>query len=273
MPRHKYAAYRNMQIMLPELTQTQREKLLQANYQVLSKNITSFFSAEYYTRQQVLSSLDTSDAQEMIGQIQKYSGPTGTLFLIPHLGSFELLAQFWALYDRPISILARDFDLPKFNAWWKSKREINGNHVFPRKGGYASIVSELNRGQNVAVLFDQNVKKSHATFVNFFGTPAATTKSPGIASIRTSCPIILATMVEVSPSKYKLYAYPITRPKDRPETSTEEKINKMIEEAHIYLEKIIRLHPEQWFWIHRRFKTRPKGEAENFYIPEAFPLE
>jgi KDO2-lipid IV(A) lauroyltransferase len=270
MPRHRYVAFRNMDIIFPEISMKEKRILLKKNYLCMAKNLTGFIHGSRASREEVIDSLDVSEAKEGIEEVSRERS-TGCLLIIPHLGPFELLAHYWALYYTPSSIIARGFGLPKLDAWWNQIRSTHKNKVFMRKGGYKSIVSEIQKGNNVVSLFDQNVKPNHATFVPFFGTLAATTKSTAIASIRTDCPIIFAAMVETGPSKYKLYAYPVTKPNDRPGTQ-EEKINATIKEAHSYLEKIIREYPEQWFWIHRRFKTRPKGEIENMYDRNTHPI-
>jgi Kdo2-lipid IVA lauroyltransferase/acyltransferase len=270
MPRHRYVAFRNMDVTLPGMSPDEKEALLNKNYMIMAKNIISLARGKYLDRESVLQSLDTSQAEGPIKTLMTSESKVGTLFLTPHFGSFENLALFWGLYDRPFSILARGFGLPLVDAWWNTMRSAHGNRVFNRKGGYNSIISELKKGENVAILFDQNVKPNHAAFVPFFGTFAATTKSTAIASIRTSCPIVLAAMVETTPGHYKLYVFPIKKPAER-SGSQEEKIYATIREAHQHLEEIIRKYPEQWFWIHRRFKTRPKGEAETMYDPALHP--
>jgi Kdo2-lipid IVA lauroyltransferase/acyltransferase len=271
MPRHRYVAFRNMDIIFPGISLENKRILLKKNYLCMAKNITGFINGSRLTQEKVLESLDVSEAEDGIKEVSKERA-TGCLLIIPHVGPFELLAHYWALYHTPSSIIARGFGLPRLDAWWNQIRSTHKNKVFMRKGGYKSIVSEIKKGNNVVSLFDQNVKPNHATFVPFFETLAATTKSTAIASLRTDCPIIFAAMIETGPSKYKLYAYPVTKPNDR-SGNQEEKINATIKEANTYLEEIIKKYPEQWFWIHRRFKTRPNGETENMYDRKTYPIQ
>lgn len=268
-PRHRYVSFRNMDIIMPGLNKNEKEDLLKKNYIVMAKNVIGLAKGKYLTKDNIIKNLDVSDARDAINSIQE-KREHGTLILTPHFGSFELLALYWSLYDRPVSIVARGFGLTKTDTWWNSLREIHGNHVINRKGAFQNIISKINCGENVAILFDQNVKSNHAIFVPFFGLLAATTKTTALVSLRTGCPIVLTSMVEVAPEKYKLYAYQIKRPAER-EGTIEEKIENTILEAHMYLEDIIKKHPEQWFWIHRRFKTRPQGEAESIYDQSIHP--
>ncbi|HMO17090.1 MAG TPA: hypothetical protein PKA63_00520 [Oligoflexia bacterium] len=264
MPRHRSVALRNLEIIFPDKSREEHLNILEKSYKVLARNIMGFVQGPYYEKGDVIKALDVEDALPAINAVINNPGPSGTLVLVPHFGSFELLPHFWALYHRPLSVLARGFGLPKLDKWWDARRGSHGSKIFYRKGGYKSIISELNNGQNVAILFDQNIKKNHAIFVDFFGVPAATSKSIGLAPMRTNSPIVFAAIVETSPEKFKLYVIPLKKPSERP-GSVDEKIYHTIREANTYLEKIIKDHPEHWFWIHRRFKTRPPGEIEDFY--------
>ncbi len=114
------------------------------------------------------------------------------------------------------------------------------------------------------MLFDQNVKVNHAVFSEFFGIEAATTKSVAIVALRTGAPILLSTCAIIGRNKYKLYAFKIHNPIDE-EGTQQQKISSITRELHQRVEEVIRLHPEQWMWIHRRYKTRPPGEKENLY--------
>ena len=140
-----------------------------------------------------------------------------------------------------------------------------GNEVFDRKGAYREIESRLRRGQDVAILCDQNVKRNHAVFVDFFGRKVATTKAVALAAIRTNSPIIFGVSVQKSPGLYEIFCNRINIPTDLSLTLEEKTINIM-EQIHRSLEAVIRRHPDHWFWIHRRFKTRPLGEIEDTYL-------
>ena len=156
------------------------------------------------------------------------------------------------------------------DTWWNAKRGTHGNIIFGRKGGFNQALTFLNSGKNVAILFDQNVKRSHSIFVNFFGIPASTTKTIGLASLKTDCKILFATMIKGNGGKYKLIVKWIKPPSER-EGTIEERIHDTILDSHKILEETIRESPNLWFWIHRRFKTRPSGEAEDFYDKVKFP--
>ena len=136
--------------------------------------------------------------------------------------------------------------------------------IFSRSGGYKEVLHRLSSGQDVSLMFDQNVKANHAIFVDLFGIPAATTKTVAFVALRTGCTIAFGTMVEVSPWKFKVIYQPIDNPIDE-QGSYEDKALRLTRRVHECLESVVRQYPAQWFWIHRRFKTRPPGEPENIY--------
>lgn len=270
-PQLSRAAKKNLELVFPELSEDEREKLAKDSYKILAENLFWFSRIQQSSRDELRALIDYREAQPIYEKILTY--PVGALILTPHFGLFELLAQSYAVCGRPFMALVREFGMPRFDTFWRDTREKFGLTIFGRKGGYNQIISNLNAGRDVAVLFDQNVKSAHAAFIDLFGIPAATTKSIAFAAIRTHCPVVFAACLENPPEeqihgRFKIYVREIQNPnldpdlKDKP---TEEKISGFLRKANKELETLIRLKPECWFWIHRRWKTRPKGEAENFY--------
>ncbi len=251
------------------MVKNEKQKIWKGLQHTLALNIAGFAKGPTITKEQAIEDLDISQCKDILEEIM-HNQDKGHLLLIPHFGSFELLAQYWCVYDKPFAILARGFGLPRLDKLWNSKREKNGVTLFGRKGGFKEILKFIDQGKNVAILFDQNVKRSHSIFVDFFGIPASTTKTIGLASQKTKCKIFFATMIPIANGKYRLIAHKIKSPLER-EGTHEQQIHDTILESHKYLEYYVAKYPEQWFWLHRRFKTRPSGEIENFYDQKLFP--
>lgn len=252
------------------MAKEEKLEIIKKHKQSLARNVLGFALGPLYTKSQAEDALDISDCREIVQELENQSGDTGTLLLIPHFGSFELLNHLWCLKTKPYSILARPFGLPILDLYWNSQREASGNEVFGRKGGFNEVVKKLKEGKNVAILFDQNVKRSHGMFAPFFNHPASTTKTIALASVRTGCKILFGTCVENGENKYKLYAQWIKSPKER-KGSTDDRVRATLTDANLALENLVRQYPDQWFLTHRRFKTRPKGEPENWYDPDLYP--
>jgi KDO2-lipid IV(A) lauroyltransferase len=222
-----------------------------------------------------LPSLDASWVQEHVScpilpqylaTLQKQQGK-GLLIATGHLGSFELLGHAIGLMGHPLAAVARNFRSDVFDKWWTGLREARGNKIIGRKGAFKEIVATISSGMSTAVLFDQNVTRNHAVFVDWFGTPAATSKSLALAVLRCEVPVYVASIRYVGDDKYRIEAEECDFSSVcKDETLTSEQKVKVITEklSTIYVE-MIRKFPEGWFWMHRRWKTRPEGEPENIY--------
>lgn len=264
MPHLSRVGLRNLAIVFPEKARTEHLAILKRSFASLAGAVLDCSRFPRMNQDWVDANCDVKDVREVIAKARARAGGKGILIGATHFSSFELLFQAYAFVDRPVSVLARGFGLPHLDRWWTAQRESHGHRVFPRKGGHREIVARLNAGEDVAILFDQNVKRKHATFADFFGTPAATTKAMGLVALQTGCPIVFVACAEVSPGSYKFFAEEIPNPKLDLGTA-KQKVSEITESLHRALEQMIRSFPEQWFWIHRRFKTRPLGEPETVY--------
>ncbi len=264
--RLKEVGMRNLELVFPEKSESERKTILQSSFEILAHNLLSFCRARLLTPESSRNLLDYSAQYAVIDAARARAPRKGILFASAHYGLFEYSLQLYALLVRPGAVLARGLGLPRLDAWFKKEREQFGNVVFDRKGGYKEIMEHLNRGKDVVALFDQNVKANHAVFVDFFGIPAATTKALAIAALRTGAPIVLAVTREAGFLQPEVIMDYLVFPEDVHGTR-EEKIAVITRIYHERLEQVIRKYPENWFWIHRRFKTRPPGELESIYSP------
>ncbi len=265
MPRSSTVGRTNLRLVFPEKTEREREEILQRSYEVLARHLMAFAKAPMLTRERAMKMYDYSEIRPVWERARQSAPPgTGCIIVTAHFGSFELLHHAHALQDRKVAVLSRPFASPRVERFTKIRREMFGNIQFSRNGGQREIMRYLKEGIDVLLVVDQNVRKEHAVFVDFFGIPAATTKVVALASIRTGAPVFFATAVETSPWHFKMLFAPIGIPDDFP-GSLAEKITGITGAMHGAMERAIREYPEQWMWIHRRYKTRPPGEEENVY--------
>ena len=256
-------AARNLEIAFPEKSKDEHEEIRRKAKDVLAENIHGFALIPSLTKEKAEELCRYDEINASLANIRSKAS-TGLLFATLHFDAFEFYIQMHALNHKPLSILGRDFGLPRLDAWWRERREFHGNTIFSRKGGYKEIIRRLKAGEDVVLLCDQNVKSNHATFVNFFGTPAATTKTLALAALRTGAPVLFGSSVTAAPGRIEVKLHELTHPSEIP-GETEDKIRGLMEELHRRFEEHIRLRPEAWYWIHRRWKTRPPGEPETMY--------
>ena len=274
MPRFIRAARRNLELVFPEKSPAEREIIMKNSFRELATNLYSFAKNPLLTKESGLAMLEPDKRAELVNvvsQAKARAGGKGLLIATAHFGNFELGAQLYGLeLNTSTCILARGFKLPRLNRWWNSRRELFGNKIFDRKGAYKEIERNLNNGESVAVLFDQNVTRNHAVFVDFFGIKAATTKSLALAVLRTGAPLLLVVLARSGFNKYYFQATDVTASEKLvgikgADLPLDVKVAMIMEELHRVLEKRILEHPEHWFWIHRRFKTRPVGDTVELY--------
>lgn len=264
MPRLHGVGRKNLLLAFPEKSPQERELILVESYNVLARNLLAFARIPRLTKQFMLESFDFTETHAILDRLHKAHRGVGILIVTAHFGSFELLGQYGALVDRGVAFLARGFGLPRLDAWWFKRRELFGNTLFYRRGGSREVLTRLRAGQDVTILCDQNVKSNHATFADFFGIPVATVKTPAIAALRTGAPVVFMVCVEDSPGRYQMICEELPNPESFPGTP-DERIQAFSAEMNQAVERAVRRKPDHWFWIHRRFKTRPPGEAETIY--------
>ena len=179
----------------------------------------------------------------------------GVLILASHFGNWELMALAFSLRYRPINIVIRPLDNPLLNCLIDAMRTRGGNQTIKKKGSVRKILRLLADGEAVAMVIDQNLTWYDGVFVPFFEKIACTNKAIATLALRTGAPVISAYNVRQRDGSYQICIEPeveLIRSGDRRRDVEENtaKFNKVIE-------RYIRRYPEQWFWVHQRWKTRP----------------
>lgn len=177
----------------------------------------------------------------------------GVLFATGHLGNWELSAVAHSLLTEPMGVVVRPLDNPLLDSFVAQRRAATGNWVIEKKDFARGILRALSENKAVGVLVDQNAAVHEGIFVPFFGTPASTTTVFAKIAHRAQTTVLPGFALWNAPrQKYILKFYPPVELSGDPSLDTL-RIQAAVELA-------IRQHPDQWLWIHRRWKTRPPGE-------------
>lgn len=177
----------------------------------------------------------------------------GVFFATGHLGNWELSAIAHSLMTEPMGVVVRPLDNPLLDALVAAQRSRTGNWVIEKKDFARGILRALAENKAVGVLVDQNAATADAVFVDFFGIPASTTTVFAKIAARAQTTVLPGFALWIpSRRKYLLKFYP---PVDLSGDADED--TRRIQAA---VERAIREYPDQWLWIHRRWKTRPPGE-------------
>jgi KDO2-lipid IV(A) lauroyltransferase len=185
----------------------------------------------------------------------------GVLYLTGHIGAWELSSFAHALYGFPLHYMARPLDNARVDALVNRYRCLSGNRPIFKNESARALLRVLKEAGTVGILADQNTMPEEGVFVDFFGKAACTTTGIARVALHTDAAVVPGYAYwDGAIGKYRLRFEPAvelvrTGDTERDVFANTLKFAKVIEE-------IIRKHPEQWVWVHARWKTRPKGEAE-----------
>lgn len=183
-----------------------------------------------------------------------YEKGKGVLALTAHFGNWELLTVIGEIIKFPINIVVRPLDFKPLDHFIFNLRTRFGGKIIPKERSIHTIIRSLHRGEIVVLLMDQNVDWYEGVFVDFMGHRACTSKGLALLALKTEVPVVPVFMVrEKSGLRAEFGPEIVTvktgdRQKDL-ETNTQE-YNRVIE-------NFIRRYPDQWFWVHQRWKTKP----------------
>ncbi|MHC4415738.1 MAG: lysophospholipid acyltransferase family protein [Planctomycetota bacterium] len=188
-----------------------------------------------------------------------------TIFITGHCGNWELLGYVLAVIGYPLYALARPLDNPLLDRWVMGIREARGMRIITKWGATPVLQDVLRSGGRVAFIADQNAG-SQGLFVPFFGRLASSYKSIGLLAMRYEVPIVAGFARRLGGRfAYELSATDIIRPqdwKDRPDP-----LFYITARYNRAIELMIRTAPEQYLWVHRRWKSRPRHERLGRPVP------
>jgi KDO2-lipid IV(A) lauroyltransferase len=177
----------------------------------------------------------------------------GILFATAHFGNWELSAFAHAFMAEPLNIVIRPLDDAGVDAVVEARRQLSGNRLIGKWDAARGILRALHNGEAVGVLIDQNSSLAEGVFVDFFGAPACANAAFAKVAARTGAAVLPGfAFWSDAEQRYVLRFYPLI-----PMTGD---VQADTQRIHSLLEDVIREHPDQWLWIHRRWKTRPPGE-------------
>lgn len=183
----------------------------------------------------------------------------GCITITAHYGNWELMARKMVLRGYKVNVIARDSDDPGMTGIGRKLRESGGYKVYDKDQPLIGAFRALKRNEILAILPDQN--DSTGIFVDFFGRPASTATGPAVLSLRSGAPLVPCFCARDSNGKYKVTIHPrIQFESTGDEQADVHELTALITAA---IEQEIRLHPEQWLWLHDRWKrlreVKPDG--------------
>jgi Kdo2-lipid IVA lauroyltransferase/acyltransferase len=257
LPKLKKTAEFNLRLAFPEWTDAQRRSTLEKMTRNLGWMAAEFARMPSYTKENI-ASVVVLDGHENF--LAGHSRGKGVLYLTGHIGAWELSSFAHALYGFPLHYMARPLDNKPLDAMVNQYRGLSGNKPIFKNESARVMLRILKEAGTVGILADQNTMPGEGVFVDFFGTPACTTTGIARVALHTDAAVVPGyAFWDENLRKYRLrFEPPVellrTGDGERDIVENTQRFAKVIEE-------IVRKYPEQWVWIHARWKARPKGEA------------
>lgn len=250
LPKLRRTAERNLAMALPEFSAAERRHTIDAVFGSIARTIVTFAKFPRIRAENVEQWIRCEGAEHFAAALRQ---GRGVLFATAHLGNWELSAFAHALLTGPMTVVVRPLDNPLIDAMVERRRGLSGNRILAKQDFARSILKALASNEAVGILIDQNVAADSGVFVDFFGVPACAGAGFARIAARSGAAVIPGFALWSEPERrYVLRFYPpvpITGDAAR-DTQT----------LHSRLEEVIRAYPDQWLWLHRRWKTRPPGE-------------
>jgi len=250
VPRLRRVARNNLAMALPEKPVQEREALIDGVFRSIGRVLLAIARFPSIHRDTVAQWIRYHGYEHF--EIAMARGK-GVLFATGHLGNWELSAYAHAILSAPMGVVVRPLDNPRLDAFVERRRGLSGNHLISKRDFARPILQALRRNEAVGILVDQNVVPEHGAFVDFFGKPACSGTTFAKIAARSGAAVIPGfAFWSDEEQRHILHFYP-----EVPMTGDVEADTAAIQKA---VEHAIREHPDQWLWIHRRWKTRPSGE-------------
>jgi KDO2-lipid IV(A) lauroyltransferase len=236
---------------LPERTDGERRRIADAMYRHFGLML---FECLYYSGRHAPAFRSRVDVEGLEHVEAVRARGTGALVLMGHIGNWELMGLAAATIWTPLNVVVKPLGHPAVDAHWRASRERMGLRLLPRDDAMRDCLKALKRKEVVALILDQNMRRHRGIFVDFFGRPACTTPGLAFLAAASKTPVLPAFMVREAAGRHRLHILPpIEPPADREEAT----IHAATQHYTRVLEDIIRAHPDQWTWMHKRWRTTP----------------
>jgi KDO2-lipid IV(A) lauroyltransferase len=255
-PKLRRVGMRNLELAFPEKTMRERREILRGVFTSLGRQLAEVCRFPIYTRDNVADVVVYENFQNY--ECARDRGK-GVLYLTAHLGGWELSAFAHSLYGHPLGVVMRGMDNPYLDRLIQGLRTLHGNKAIDKDNFVRGLLAAMKAGETVGILMDTNMTPPQGVFVDFFGIPACTATGLARIALRTDAAVVPGfTFWDESLGKYKLRFDPALQLVRTGNEEADIEANTALFTKVI--EQYVRRYPDQWLWVHRRWKTRPPGE-------------
>ncbi len=251
---------RNLEMAFPEMSDEQRTKLLRGTFANLGRMFGELSQFPKATPESLAELIEFDFPDDIWNEYKALSETgRGIIIISPHMGNWEMLVYAWSTHYQPMSYLARPLDNPRIEDLTHRLRTKFGNRPINKTNAMNRAIRVLREGGILGILADVNTHPKEGVFVPFFGIDACTSGGPAMLALRTGAKILpIAGVWDEKKQKYLAIHGEMITAADTGDRKADVAATTAAFTAEV--EKLVRRYPEQWLWIHKRWKSRPPGE-------------
>ncbi len=254
--RLRQVGMRNLAMVFPEKSNAERARILRGEFTSLGRQLAELCQFPRYALENV-NQVVVYDGLE--NYERAYARGKGVLFLTAHFGGWELSAFAHSLHGHWLHVVMRPMDNVYLDRMIRRYRTMHGNQTVDKDDFVRGLLAAMKAGEVVGILMDTNMTPPQGIFVNFFGIPACTASGLARIALRTDAAVVPGfTIWDAELGKYRLRFDPALELIRTGELEADIAANTQMFTKVI--EDYVRKYPDQWLWVHRRWKTRPEGE-------------
>ena len=247
---------RNLKLAFPEMPDAEQKRILRSLYRRLGWLLAEFCLMPDYTSEVASRFIRYEGLENYLAARERGKG---VLVLTGHLGAWELSSFYHSLMGMPMGMVIRRLDNPLVDEFVNHIRCLHGNRVIHKDDFARGLIASMRAGETVGILMDTNMTPPQGVFVPFFGMQACTASGMARIAGKTGAAVVPGFLLwEENEQKYVLRFGQELEVKHTGDSETDAVTNTVAFTAAI--EGTIRQYPDQWLWMHRRWKTRPPGE-------------
>lgn len=247
----------NLALAFPEKTEAEREAILRQEYRNLGYLLAEFCKMPGYTAKSASRFIRYDGLENYLHARDKGKG---VLVMTGHLGAWELSSFYHSLMGMPMGMVIRRLDNPLVDAFVNRVRCMHGNRVIHKDDFARGLIASMRAGETVGILMDTNMTPPQGVFVPFFGVEACTASGMARIALKTGAAVVPGFLLwHEAEKKYVLRFGEELEVVNSGDAEADAVANTA--RFTVAMEAYIRQYPEQWLWMHRRWKTRPAGET------------
>jgi Kdo2-lipid IVA lauroyltransferase/acyltransferase len=251
VPRQRLIATHNLRRAFPDKSEAEIRRVVREVYRNMAVVAAEFFDIPRFTKENIGELVDAEGLEHCLRALEKGKG---ILFFTAHFGNWELSAAAVSLLVKPVGVIYRTLDSTLLDRIVFKVRSATGNIPIPKERAMRPMLRHLKQNGILGILIDQNMAWYEGVFVDYFGRPACTTNGLAMLALHTGAPVLPGLMIRLPDGRYRLVLGPeveVVKTGD-----DEADIVTNTQRFTAIIEETVRQYPEQWLWVHQRWKTQ-----------------